>query len=828
MIPRRLVLHQLGRWWWKRPLFLLINCVLNMADMVTDLLTCKYLFDNHQPHWALLTLLWMLTPFFLHLIIFITNAKKSRGTERSVTFPMVFLHLPFVTPLRNLYLFEKLWRTGYPYHDSDRSKDVESILYDVGLASFYESFCEAGPQSVTTFIIFLCTGRISKTQIVSLLISLVSLTWGASRAFFILRNEYDVDPDPNFAMVLLRIFPLMLISVINSLLMWVLIWGFLGPYTFAPLFANFSIVLIILSVGPHFGCCLVLSVFSILSCVFGVTCMIEHILFGSDHIALLFGFYIAVTFFVLKKYQLKRSEKEKESVIASLCSLWVPCVIGSETYSFSETVYLTISMKLSEVAIAYTMAFTGHQWRSVFLLWCISEDSLPGDSDLALCSFSDYSLPPCFTTDTSNLQQQFRVCGQDEIEENIRLYIFLGVTLSNLLAFLASRQLHKYSSYETLYHATKTLLWIIPTTPVVHRSLLFSLVDSDNSSALENVLEIGERINLAEYVNRQNREGDTPMHNACKKQSDRCARVLMKAGAVASALNSQQETALHAACKNGSHECTEFMLSEGLNVNDSTEAGDTPLHFASASSLLCAQTLINRGANVKAINGNLETPLHISCIKHKKDVATLLIGAGANINAAGKDKNTPLHISCGSSRNQCVELLIDTGADLTAVNKDNETPLHIACRISADQHVGLLLDAGADITAKNKDSESPFQIACIKAQESIPNHTTAAKNVILEFCTYFAGFRNRRHIYKVQHFVENKLLPKYLQKWYSKEKTFEEKSLLDLLKKGFSFSFENVVDEEVDAVKEAVNHWNTERTPKCKYSVAFLYLSHSS
>ena len=95
--------------------------------------------------------------------------------------------------------------------------------------------------------------------------SLLSLTWGASRAFFILRNENDEDPDPNFAMVLLRVFPLMLISVINSLFMWVLIWGFLGPYTFAGLFANFTIIKIILSVEPSTGCFLALSLTFILS-----------------------------------------------------------------------------------------------------------------------------------------------------------------------------------------------------------------------------------------------------------------------------------------------------------------------------------------------------------------------------------------------------------------------------------------------------------------------------------------------------------------------------------------------------------------------------------
>ena len=76
--------------------------------------------------------------------------------------------------------------------------------------------------------------------------------------------------------------------------------------------------------------------------------MIEHIMFDSDHIVLLFGLYITLTIFVLMKYQLKRSEKEKHSVIASMCSLWVPCVIGSEADSFSEIVYLREDFNLKK------------------------------------------------------------------------------------------------------------------------------------------------------------------------------------------------------------------------------------------------------------------------------------------------------------------------------------------------------------------------------------------------------------------------------------------------------------------------------------------------
>ena len=109
-----------GKLWWKRPLFLLMICVVNFADMVTDSLTFAYLWNMCQPHWALITLLWMFVPFFLHLTFYIAvkilNLKKWSKYRKGADLVSVLIHLPFVTPIRNLGIFVKLCKLGYPYH----------------------------------------------------------------------------------------------------------------------------------------------------------------------------------------------------------------------------------------------------------------------------------------------------------------------------------------------------------------------------------------------------------------------------------------------------------------------------------------------------------------------------------------------------------------------------------------------------------------------------------------------------------------------------------------------------------------------------------------
>ena len=528
-------------WWkvWKRLLFLLMNCLVNLVDMITDSLTFVYLWDFEQPHWALITLFWMFVPFFLHLTLYLVkvfNVNKffvARGwsgwapeDSKEAEFRPVLIHLPFVTPIRNLNIFVKLCKLGYPYHTEEDSEEVEALQTEVAKVSLYENFGEAGPQSVTQCVIFLCTGRISIIQIISIFVSLFTLTVGASRAYFIQRVKDEVDPDPNFRVVMFRIFPFMLITVTNSLIMWVMIGGFLGGFTFVTLAANFFLVLLVTApcttrVYNYFG--LFVLNLATLSVLIPLAIVIK-IYHNSWLIFMILGLYLimVVVFVYFAKNISFAPVSLRFSVLASIYSLWVPCVIGNRFHLFIFSVIATLSLKLCEFAVSFSLAFFGLQWPFYSLIWCVRSEDIPGETGLlSACSFSDPELPRCFTTDTSNFKQKFRVCQEDE--EFIHLCIFLGVALTNLLAIFSSWELHRRSDYEHLYHATKRFLWIFPTEPVIHRSLLFSLVRSENSTELDKVLQ-GKR-NLTEDVNRPNAKGDTPLHVACQNKSIRYNRL---------------------------------------------------------------------------------------------------------------------------------------------------------------------------------------------------------------------------------------------------------------------------------------------------------------
>ena len=86
--------------------------------------------------------------------------------------------------------------------------------------------------------IVLSTGKISTTQKISLLTSVLSLSWGAARSFMIMRTADKADPDPELMTVALRVWPLMLIVTINNLVFLTYLAGLSGKYVFIAIIAN--------------------------------------------------------------------------------------------------------------------------------------------------------------------------------------------------------------------------------------------------------------------------------------------------------------------------------------------------------------------------------------------------------------------------------------------------------------------------------------------------------------------------------------------------------------------------------------------------------------
>ena len=127
--------------------FFIFNVGLPLFDMATDLQAfIIYFFYDDHPNWAFLTLFWIFNPFIMHSVKFIA-AYFYYKTGKPDWFHL-FLHFPFVLPLRNFYLTFQLYKLRFGMDDFN-SKDwaaVEAIQTEVAGSGLSESYYEAGPQ----------------------------------------------------------------------------------------------------------------------------------------------------------------------------------------------------------------------------------------------------------------------------------------------------------------------------------------------------------------------------------------------------------------------------------------------------------------------------------------------------------------------------------------------------------------------------------------------------------------------------------------------------------------------------------------------------------
>ena len=125
-----------------------------------------------------------------------------------------------------------------------------------------------------------------------------------------------------------------------------------------------------------------------------------------------------------------------------------------------------------------------------------------------------------------------------------------------------------------------------------------------------------------------------------------------------------QADPIHTAAKKGDVGQVKLLLSGNpALVRAPANDGKTPLHFAAAGTTMALATFIlDKGADVKAVDANGLTPLHIAVLHNQKGMIQLLIARGANINAKDKNGRTPLKLANIKNFKDVAVYLQDRGA----------------------------------------------------------------------------------------------------------------------------------------------------------------------
>ena len=92
--------------------FVTFNTILPLFDMGTDLRAVFLYLGTvaYHPNWAVLTLVWIVVPFLLHLGKFLYHLLAKTG---EASFRDLLLHVPFVLPIRNLIYACLLFRMRF-------------------------------------------------------------------------------------------------------------------------------------------------------------------------------------------------------------------------------------------------------------------------------------------------------------------------------------------------------------------------------------------------------------------------------------------------------------------------------------------------------------------------------------------------------------------------------------------------------------------------------------------------------------------------------------------------------------------------------------------
>ncbi|XP_074103360.1 uncharacterized protein LOC141530240 [Cotesia typhae] len=355
-----------------------------------------------------------------------------------------------------------------------------------------------------------------------------------------------------------------------------------------------------------------------------------------------------------------------------------------------------------------------------------------------------------------------------------------------------------------------------------------------------------------------------------KGKMDKARAVIEKHGLGYSELWSQGYVLLCEALKNQHEKLAEYVLTfNDVKINNKNEfQTDTPLHLAASNGYEgIVKTLLDRGADIKALNSRGRTPLDLAAdCKHcsivelilrqkNVDLSSLkwpnypllhraakssviivqnLLDKGLEVDFV-KDGLTPLHRAAFSSCLAVVKCLVEHKADVNAVSSAKSylgfTVLHFAAIKPDAEVVKFLLENGSSINTANKKGATPLNLALRTADEEVVNVflrrgvdiNTVTQNGLTPL--QYAIKHNKESMVHIllKHGADTKVLDKSGRSILNFALSYDVSSLIiweDLVKYGANI---NELDEFTRESKESLLHLTiNHRSPRMLDIIEFL------
>jgi ankyrin repeat protein len=233
--------------------------------------------------------------------------------------------------------------------------------------------------------------------------------------------------------------------------------------------------------------------------------------------------------------------------------------------------------------------------------------------------------------------------------------------------------------------------------------LLVALVNSNKEIALELIEADPSVINDCMH---ENSSKLSPMIVAVKENFDEVIRALIKHGA--HLYNDECDTTpLHIAVAKGLDSIVTTLIEVGASVNRPDANGELPLCFAALKNVTIVKILLDNSADVNAKNKSAVTALHLAALRGKLDSVEELVNRGANMDAVDETNLTPLLYSIREKHPEVTKFLLEKGASVD----DGEELLCQAARSDLPECIVLLLERGVSVNAKDSSGKTALNYA---------------------------------------------------------------------------------------------------------------------